>query len=209
MFRASASGRQGGSDPGPAGPRAVWPPPVYQPPVEGDVLAARIRARLVEYPDFPRPGIVFRDLMPILADPGLFRDVIDHLTVEATSAGAGSIAGIESRGFLFAAPLAARLGLPLFSVRKQGKLPGRTLQESYELEYGEAELEIQAGSTGAGDRVFLVDDLLATGGTLLAACRLVQRAGAEVAGLAVVVGLGALGGAARLRDYRVSILVNL
>lgn len=178
-------------------------------PGRKDDLAERIRGGIVDYPDFPRPGIVFRDLTPVLRVPGLHRDIARRLAEEVRARGATAVAGIESRGFLFAAPVAHELGLPLITIRKQGKLPGRTLAQSYDLEYGTAELELQEEALGEGDRVFVVDDLLATGGTLEAACRLVARSGAEVAGLGVIVELDALDGRARLADYNVLSLLHL
>jgi len=173
-------------------------------------LAGRIRERVEDYADFPRPGIVFRDLTPVLRDPELTRAIARRLAEEAERRGATALAGIESRGFLFAAPAACALGAPLLTIRKQGKLPGSTLTEAYDLEYGSAELELQAGSVAAdGDRVLVVDDLLATGGTLAAACRLLESAGARVAGLAVVVELDGLDGRARLKNYNMFSLLRL
>lgn len=172
-------------------------------------LAGRIRERVEDYPDFPRPGIVFRDLTPVLRDPELARAIARRLSQEAERRGATAMAGIESRGFLFAAPAACDLGVPLLTIRKRGKLPGSTLTEAYDLEYGSAELELQAGSVSPGDRVLVVDDLLATGGTLAAAGRLLESAGAQVAGLAVVVELDGLGGRARLKDYKLLSLLCL
>lgn len=162
----------------------------------------------MDYPDFPRPGIVFRDLTPVLRVPGLHRDITRRLAEEAGAREATAVAGIESRGFLFAAPVAHELGVPLVTIRKQGKLPGSTLAESYALEYGTAELELQEAAVADDDRVFVVDDLLATGGTLEAASRLVERSGAGVAGLGVIVELAALEGRVRLHEYNLlSILV--
>lgn len=171
-------------------------------------LAERIRERIEDYPDFPRPGIVFRDLAPVLAAPDLLEMITERLAGEALRIGATRVAGIESRGFLFAAPVAVGLGLPLVPIRKRGKLPGATLAATYELEYGEAELEMQLAAITGEDRILVVDDLLATGGTLEAACRLVRKAGGSVAGLAVVVELGGLGGRDRLNiDNLLSLLV--
>ncbi|HKK26829.1 MAG TPA: adenine phosphoribosyltransferase [Gemmatimonadota bacterium] len=178
-------------------------------PGRDDELAERIRGRIVDHPDFPRPGIVFRDLTPVLRVPGLHRDITRRLAGEVGARDATAVAGIESRGFLFAAPVAHELGLPLIAIRKQGKLPGSTLVESYALEYGTAELELQEEAVGGNDRVFVVDDLLATGGTLEAACRLVERRGAGVAGLGVIVELDALEGRARLQDYNLLSLLIL
>lgn len=169
----------------------------------------RLRSHIEAFRDFPRDGIVFQDLMPVLREPDLFADVVARFADEAERVEADTIAAIESRGFLFAAPLSIRLERPLLAIRKQGKLPGRTLQESYALEYGEGELELQAEALRPGSRVFVVDDLLATGGTLEAACRLVERGGGSIAGLGVVVELAALEGAARLAPHSLLSLVRM
>ncbi|MDQ1604621.1 MAG: adenine phosphoribosyltransferase [Actinomycetota bacterium] len=152
--------------------------------------------------DFPKPGIVFKDIAPLLADATAFARVVDGITELARTGPGGSpvtkVAGIEARGFILAAPVAYRLGVGLVPVRKSGKLPGATLAASYALEYGEATLEIPADGLQAHDQVFVVDDVLATGGTLSAAIELVRRAGADVAGAAVLLELGFLDGRARL-----------
>ncbi len=209
VFAPPEDGGTGKNEEGGAGQGPSWPPAVYEARDARDTLDDRLRAHIEAFPDFPKAGIVFQDLMPVLRAPELFEEVVDRFAAEAERVGADTIAAIESRGFLFAAPVATRLRQPLVPIRKQGKLPGRTLQERYALEYGEAELEIQAEALDAGRRVFVVDDLLATGGTLEAACRLVERAGGEVAGLAVVVELLALEGAARLTPHSLLALVHM
>ncbi len=144
-------------------------------------------------PDFPQPGILFRDITPVLADSEAFAVVVDEL--EAPFAGEFDVvAGVEARGFPLAGAIAARSGAGLVLIRKAGKLPGERLSESYALEYGTADLEVHAGQLAAGTRVLIVDDVLATGGTLGAARRLVERAGWFPAGLAVVIELAALSG---------------
>ncbi len=200
-----------GDEPGAAAGsrRSPWPPVVYEGMIRPEPIAKKVRERIEDFPDFPEPGILFRDLMPVLRTPALFERIVSYFAAEALRSGADSVAGIESRGFLLAAPVALQLGLPLCPIRKQGKLPGATIRERYALEYGEAELEIQAAALRAGSRVFVLDDLLATGGTLEAACRLVERSGARVAGLGVVVTLAALGGRARLSRYDLVSLVDL
>lgn len=148
-------------------------------------------------PDFPRAGVEFMDLTPVLADGEAFASVVDALV--APFAGEYDvIAGIEARGFAFAAAAAARTGVGLVLIRKAGKLPGATHGEDYVLEYGTDRLEVHAGQVPDGSRVLIVDDVLATGGTLGAAQALVQRAGWSVAGLAVVIELGFLGGRAQV-----------
>jgi adenine phosphoribosyltransferase len=158
-------------------------------------LGDRIAGRLRDVPDFPQPGILFKDITPLLADGAAFDAVIHGLA--AAGAGVDLVAGVEARGFLVAGALARQLGCGLVPVRKAGKLPPPTLSRSYDLEYGSAEIEVPAGVL-TGRRVVLVDDVLATGGTLRAAAELLADAGATVAAMAVIVELGALGGRAAL-----------
>ncbi|WP_024891598.1 adenine phosphoribosyltransferase [Luteimonas huabeiensis] len=148
-------------------------------------------------PDFPRPGIVFRDITPLLADAAGLREAIEAMAAPWRDADVTAVAGVESRGFILGAALALSLGAGFVPIRKPGKLPGPTLQETYALEYGSDRLEIRADALAPGRRVLLVDDVLATGGTLLAAARLVERQGADLAGAAVLAELAALGGRAR------------
>jgi len=140
-------------------------------------------------PDFPRKGILFYDITSVLADPRAFRYCIDSMVSLYGGTRLDAIAGVESRGFLFAAPLAERLGLPVILVRKKGKLPGRTIARKYALEYGEAEIEMHEADIPKGGRVLIVDDLVATGGTLKAAAELIVQGGAECAGVFCVIGL--------------------
>jgi adenine phosphoribosyltransferase len=209
VFAPPGQGRAEPDDEEAPGHRSTWPFAVYGPDEDQGEIEERLRESIEEFPDFPRPGIVFRDMMPVLRVPELLDWVVGRLAHEARLVGAGMVAGIESRGFLFAAPLAIRLGLPLFPIRKSGKLPGHTLLESYALEYGDAELELQSSALRSSGRVFLVDDLLATGGTLVAACNLIERGGGEVAGVGVVVELAALRGADRLTAYELVSLLSL
>lgn len=157
-----------------------------------------IKALVRSVPDFPKPGILFRDLSPVLGDPAAFDQVQRSLAERARELGAQRVVCIESRGFIFGAPLARELGLPLTLVRKPGKLPAAVDRVSYALEYGEDTLEMHQDALVAGEQVVVVDDLLATGGTLGAACRLVEGRGAVVAGVLVVIELTGLEGAARL-----------
>ena len=165
-----------------------------------DDLATRVRDALRAVPDFPQPGVLFRDITPLLAASSLFPRVVAWLAERCQGHGADRVACIESRGFLFGAPLAERLGLPLALIRKPGKLPHDTVRQDYALEYGTDALEIHADACSSGDRVVLIDDVLATGGTAAAACDLIERLGAAVAGVLFVVELSELDGRIRLRD---------
>ncbi|MFJ7901807.1 adenine phosphoribosyltransferase [Streptomyces sp. NPDC096198] len=158
------------------------------------LLLSRIR----DVPDHPEPGVMFKDITPLLADPGAFGALTDALADLAVRHGATKIVGLEARGFILGAPAAVRAGVGFVPVRKAGKLPGATLRQAYDLEYGSAEIEVHAEDLGAADRVMVVDDVLATGGTAEASLRLIRRAGAEVAGVSVLMELGFLGGRARL-----------
>src|SRR5262249_30685633 len=150
----------------------------------------------VDVPDFPKPGILFKDLSPLFADGPAFHEVIDDIAARYTDGDLGFdvVAGIEARGFLLAAALSYATGAGVVPIRKQGKLPRQVLSASYELEYGMATLEIHADAFLAGQRVLVVDDVLATGGTARAAVSLVEQAGGAVVGLAVILELGFLNG---------------
>jgi adenine phosphoribosyltransferase len=159
-------------------------------------LADLIRARIRDVPDYPQPGIVFKDITPLLADGKALGAV-----VTALGAGHGpvdKVAGIEARGFILAASVACQLGTGFVPVRKQGRLPRPTYAQTYELEYGSATVEVHQDAFSPGERVLIVDDVLATGGTAEATASLIRRGGAEVAGIAVILELTFLGGRARL-----------
>jgi len=157
-----------------------------------------LRAFVRDVPDFPRPGILFRDVTPLLADAAALREAICRLAEPFRDARIERVVGVESRGFLLGAPVALELGAGLAIARKPGKLPRRTLSVSYELEYGSDRLEMHADAIEAGQRVLLVDDLVATGGTAAATLRLARQAGADVVGCAFLIELEALGGRAQL-----------
>lgn len=161
-----------------------------------------------DVPDFPKPGIVFKDITPILSDPDAMKQVCDALAAPYKEAGVTKVVGVESRGFIFGTPLAERLGAGFVPIRKPGKLPWKCVSESYSLEYGKDTLELHIDSVGPDDTVVIVDDLLATGGTLGAACRLVKGLGATITGCSVVIELGFLEGRAKLSDYTVHSLVS-
>ncbi|MGW6689722.1 adenine phosphoribosyltransferase [Streptomyces sp. NPDC054961] len=154
--------------------------------------------RITDVADYPKPGVMFKDITPLLADPKAFGALTDALVELAAAYGATKIVGLEARGFILAAPVAVQAGIGFVPVRKAGKLPGATLLQSYDLEYGSAEIEIHAEALESGDRVMVIDDVLATGGTAGASLELIRRAGAEVAGVAVLMELSFLPGRDRL-----------
>ena len=149
----------------------------------------QLKSAIRDIPDFPKPGIIFKDITPILGDGQLFQSVIDHLGDEAERANPSKIVGIDARGFLFGAAVAYKLGLGCVPVRKKGKLPYRTVGSSYQLEYGDAEVEMHVDAINPGERVVLVDDLLATGGTSGAAVNLIQKVGGIVCSALFVIEL--------------------
>jgi adenine phosphoribosyltransferase len=161
-----------------------------------------------DIPDFPQPGILFRDITPLLQDPDAFRYVVDRFTEEYRDAGIDAVVGIESRGFLFGTPLAQNLGVAFVPVRKAGKLPAKHISVEYSLEYGTSQLDIHEDALKRGQKALIVDDLLATGGTANATAKLVELLGAEVHAMAFVIELEFLKGRDRLRDYDVLSLVT-
>ena len=156
-------------------------------------LSGEVRAKIRSVPDFPTPGVMFRDITPLLADGDTFRKVIEHLA-ERYRGQADVVAGVEARGFLLSAPLAVALGVGSLVVRKAGKLPPPVISASYELEYGTSEVEVSQTVIHPGQRVLLLDDVLATGGTAGAAASLLEQAGLKVTGMAFLMELQALGG---------------
>ncbi|WP_433238968.1 adenine phosphoribosyltransferase [Streptosporangium sp. CA-135522] len=167
-------------------------------------LRQLILDRIRDIPDYPQPGVLFKDITPLLADPQAFAAVITEL---AGLHPADKIVGIEARGFILAAPAAYEAGAGFVPVRKKGKLPSETLEESYDLEYGSATIEVHRDALAPGDRVLIVDDVLATGGTARAAVELVRRAGAEVVAIAVLMELASLKGRERLDGIELHSLV--
>jgi adenine phosphoribosyltransferase len=158
--------------------------------------------------DFPKPGILFKDITPLLAEPRALQYAIDRMADHYPPATVDAVAAVEARGFLFAAPLALRLEKPLIPLRKPGKLPYQTHTLQYDLEYGSAELQMHIDAVTAGKRVLLVDDLLATGGTMLAGCQLVEKAGGQIASCAFLVELAFLKGRDKLKPYKVFSLIQ-
>ena len=171
-----------------------------------DDLSTRVAAQIRDIPDFPKPGILFKDITPVLLDPPLFRDVADWM-----AEGWGrvdKVVGMESRGFVFASPLVERIGAGLVLARKLGRLPFETVTTEYALEYGSAHLEIHVDAIAEGERVLVVDDLLATGGTAAATVDLVRKLGGEVVGCAFLIELAFLGGRERLSPFPVEALIS-
>ncbi len=159
-------------------------------------------------PDFPKPGVLFYDITSIMMDPKGFAWVIDKMAEIYREKEIDAVAAVESRGFIFGAPLAERLGIPMILVRKSGKLPGDTIKQSYKLEYGEAEIEIHKGDIPQGKNVLIVDDLLATGGTLKASADLLKEGGAVVTDLFCVIGLPFLKSNEVLKGYDITTLID-
>ena len=176
--------------------------------ITGTMPGVDLKRFIRDVPDFPQPGILFRDITPLLADANAFQHAISNLADEANQRQPTAIVGIESRGFLFGGPVADRLGLPFVPVRKPGKLPAARMSVEYTLEYGENQLDIHADALRTDARAFIIDDLLATGGTARAAAKLVELVGAEVAGFAFVIELTALGGRGRLDGYDIVALLE-
>jgi adenine phosphoribosyltransferase len=173
----------------------------------GDELTGLITSLVRDVPDYPQVGVMFKDITPLLADGKAFAAVVDALA--ATYAPVDKVAGIEARGFILAAPVACRLGAGFVPIRKKGKLPGATFAQEYALEYSTATIEVLTDAFEPGDRVLVIDDVLATGGTARATADLVQRAGARVAGLAVLLELSFLHGRAKLTDLPVTALLTV
>jgi len=171
-------------------------------------LAERLLPLLRAVPDHPRPGVVFRDITPLLADAGALSLAVRGLA-ELLPPDVDTIAGVEARGFVLGAAVAVAAGAGFAPVRKAGRLPREVLVEHYDLEYGSASVELHADATGPGRRVVVLDDVLATGGTAAAACRLVERAGGEVAAVVVLAEIAALDGRAALPGRRVEALLRL
>jgi adenine phosphoribosyltransferase len=170
-------------------------------------MAMDLAQYIRDIPDFPKPGILFKDITPLLAEPAAFQRSIDLFEEEYRGRTIDAVAAAEARGFLFAAPLALRLKKPLIPLRKPGKLPYQTLALQYDLEYGRAELQVHIDGVAPGAQVLMVDDLLATGGTMDAACRLIEKAGGRVAGCTFLVELKFLKGREKLRPHMVFSLI--
>src|SRR6476659_1396675 len=167
-----------------------------------------LRALVRAIPDYPQRGVTFRDITPLLGDADAFRRAIDELAGRFADDGVDRVVGVEARGFILAAPVAYRIGAAFVPVRKAGKLPWAVAREEYQLEYGTDRLEIHRDAIHPGERLLIIDDVLATGGTAAACTRLVETLGGVIAGLGFVIELGDLGGGGRLGNHRVVPLVT-
>lgn len=172
-------------------------------------MAELLAAKLIrDVPDFPKPGIIFKDITPVLEDPAAFQEVIDLMTQDAIKCGAEVIVGIESRGFVFGTPIALQAKLPFAMTRKLGKLPYERITEEYSLEYGTNTVEMHTDAIQPGQKAYIIDDLLATGGTAAAAKRLVERLGGEVVGIGCMIELSFLNGRETLPGVPVNALLE-
>lgn len=169
------------------------------------MIEEKIKQTVRDVNDFPKPGIIFKDITPILKDPKLCMQITEALAAQLKGVEIDVVAGIESRGFLFGPTLAQLLNVPFIPIRKAGKLPYKTIQQSYDLEYGTAKIEVHEDALVAGQRVLIHDDLLATGGTVVAASKLVMQLGAEVAAYSFIISLDFLNGRTRLSPYAVKV----
>lgn len=169
------------------------------------MIAEKIKKTVRDVNDFPKPGIVFKDITPILKDPELCQEILKSLAAQLADVKIDVVAGIESRGFLFGPGLAQLLNVPFIPIRKAGKLPYKTIKESYALEYGTATIEVHEDALLPGQRVLIHDDLLATGGTVVAASKLIMQLGAEVAAYSFIISLDFLNGKDRLTPYNASV----
>ncbi len=172
-------------------------------------LAREVAGMLRDFPDWPREGVLFRDVTPLFERPETLERVVEWFADRARRAGAEKVVGIESRGFLLGVPVALALGVPFAPARKIGKLPGETVSIEYALEYGQAHIELQRSAVDPGDRTYVVDDLLATGGTAGAVVHLIERLGGVVCGLGFLIELGALDGAQVLNGHNTNVLLTL
>lgn len=171
------------------------------------MIEAQIKQAIRDIPDFPKPGILFKDITPILKNPALCSAMVDAFVEKLKGTEIDCIAGIESRGFLFGLMLANKLGIPFIPIRKQGKLPAQTISQTYDLEYGSATLEIHQDALLPGQKVLIHDDLLATGGTVMAAAQLIQQLGGNIAGFAFLVSLDFLNGKEKINPFSENIVI--
>ena len=171
---------------------------------EGIDLKSYIR----DIPDWPKKGILFRDITPLLINPNALKAAVDALCADFTEAGIEYVAAVEARGFIFGSAVAEKLGAGFVPIRKKGKLPWQTESVSYDLEYGTDTLEVHSDAIESGGKVLMVDDLLATGGTMSAACKLIEKIGGKVAGIAFLIELVGLQGREKIADYKIASIIS-
>lgn len=179
--------------------------------MEGEQVADKgidLRDHIRDITDWPKKGILFRDITPLLAEPKVFSAAVDTLCADFSNAGIEYVAAVEARGFIFGSVVAEKLGAGFVPIRKKGKLPWQTESITYDLEYGTDTLEIHRDAVTSGAKVLMVDDLLATGGTMAAACKLIEKIGGKVAGIAFLIELVFLGGREKLTDYEVTSIIS-
>jgi adenine phosphoribosyltransferase len=167
-----------------------------------------LRRHIRDIPDWPKEGILFRDITPLLADPRAFAAAVEALCAGFTEAGIEYVAAVEARGFIFGAAVAEKLGAGFVPIRKKGKLPGQTESVSYDLEYGTDTLEVHRDAVASSAKVLMVDDLLATGGTMAAACKLIEKIGGQVAGIVFLIELADLRGREKISDYEITSIIS-
>ena len=169
--------------------------------LSSEAMELDLKQYIRSIPDFPKPGILFRDITPLLADPGAFSQAISDMAGPYMDKGITYVAAVEARGFIFGSAIAHELGAGFIPLRKKGKLPSQTVRVAYGLEYGHDAIEVHMDAIRPGDKVLLVDDLLATGGTIAAACELMKKLGAEICGLSFLVELADIHGRERIKEY--------
>ena len=167
-----------------------------------------LRGFIRDIPDWPKEGILFRDITPLLANPEAFAVAIDALSAGFAEAGVEYVAAVEARGFIFGSAVAEKLKAGFVPIRKKGKLPAQTESFTYDLEYGTDTLEVHLDAIESGAKVLMIDDLLATGGTMAAACKLIEKIGGQVAGIVFLIELAGLGGAEKIADYEVTSIIS-
>lgn len=176
--------------------------------VPSEALASKLKSIIRDVPDFPKKGIIFKDITPLLADHAAFTELVKGFADAFRDAGITKVLGIEARGFILASPIAMELGAGIVPVRKKGKLPWKTVTASYALEYGTDTLEMHEDAVKPGEKVLIVDDVLATGGTAAAVCELVEKIGGKVEGIAMLIELGFLNGRAKLAGRNIHSLIK-
>ena len=171
-------------------------------------MTAKLKQLIRDVPDFPKPGIVFRDITPLLADPDGLAESCSAMADPFRQANIDLVVGVESRGFIFGTVVARELNVGFVPIRKPGKLPYKTISEEYQLEYGSDKIEIHADAVKAGQRILMIDDLLATGGTMKAACQLVEHLGGEIIGISFIIELAFLNGRSLIENYNIHSLIT-